>query len=197
MNKSVAKQELHELLPWHVNGTLVGDEREAVRALLASDLEANRQARELKLLRAALADEPIMATNMAMNLRRLNARLDPPRRATPRWFVPLSLAATALLAIAGGFALFLAGERAGRFQTLSTPDALVAAPGRTLIRVTVDPGTDAPQLVALAGDRQARVVEGPSAYGVAVLEVPAAEAGPVLARLRADPRLRFVAPVAE
>jgi hypothetical protein len=168
MNDTADKQDLYELLPWQVNGTLEGDERDAVRELLAGDLEANRQARELRVLRAALGDEPIMATNMMVNLRRLSARLDPPRPSTRRWFVPLSLAAAAVLAIAGGSALFLAGERAGRFQTLSTPDAVVA-----------------------------RVVQGPSEYGVAVVDVPEAGAAHALALLRADPRLRFVAPVAE
>ena len=90
MNTASQKEDLYELLPWHENGTLDGSDSDAVRALLASDLEANRQVRELRVLRGAVADEPIMATNMAMNLRRLYARLDPPAPRRSRWLMPLS-----------------------------------------------------------------------------------------------------------
>lgn len=196
MSTGTRREELYELLPWQENGTLDGDEREAVRALLANDFEANRQARELRVLHAAVADEPIMATNMAMNLRRLYARLDPPRPQRPRWFVPLSLAAAAMLMTAGGLGLFMAGERAGRFHTLTAPSELPATPAdAVLYRVDVAAGVDAAQLAALTGSAGTRVLQGPSERGVALLAVPAADAGRVLATLRADSRLRFVTPV--
>ena len=196
MNTGARREELYELLPWLENGTLDGDEREAVRALLASDLDANRQVRELRVLHAAVADEPIMATNMAMNLRRLYARLDPPRPQRPRWFLPLGWAAAALLMLAGGLGLFMAGERAGRFHTLSNPATLPATPADVVLyRVDVDSGVDATQLAALTGNSAARVLQGPSERGVALLSVPAADADRVLATLRADSRLRFVTAV--
>jgi hypothetical protein len=196
MSTGTRREELYELLPWQENGTLDGEERDAVRALLANDLEANRQARELRALHAAVADEPIMATNMAMNLRRLYARLDPPRPQRPRWFVPLSYAAAAMLTVAGGLGLFMAGEHAGRFHTLTAPSELPAtAADAVLYRVDVAAGIDAAQLAALTGSSGARVLQGPSERGVALLAVPAADADRVLATLRADARLRFVTPV--
>jgi hypothetical protein len=191
--KPASRNETMELLPWFENGTLGEDESDAVRELLASDLDANRQARELRVLRAALADEPIMATNMAMNLRRLYARIDPPRRARPAWFMPLAMAASALLVVASGFGLFKAGVREGVYQTLTTPSKLPpVAADAVLYRVTVTPGVDAAQLAELAGSSGVRVLQGPSEYGVALLAVPGSEAAPVLARLKADPHLRFV-----
>jgi hypothetical protein len=197
---NASRNEILELLPWHENGTLEGAESEAVRALLATDLDANRQARELRVLRAALSDEPIMATNMAMNLRRLVARIEPtrivpaPRRHT--WFVPLSMAAAALMAVATGLGLFVAGERAGQFHVLTNAAELPPlAASDVLYRVDVAAGVDAAELAALTGAPNVRVLQGPSERGVALLAVPGADAEHVLARLQADPRLRFVTAV--
>jgi hypothetical protein len=197
MNTASRKEYLYELLPWHENDTLEGAEKDAVRALLANDLEANRQARELRVLHGAVADEPIMATNMAMNLRRLYARLDPPAPRRPRWFVPVSMAAAALLMVAGGFGLFMAGERAERFHTLTSPPAesFTVPADSVLYRVDVVAGVDAAQLEQLAGAAGVRVLQGPSERGVALIAVPRAEAESVASRLSTDPHLRFVAPV--
>src|SRR5215470_10853900 len=115
MTSASQNQDLYELLPWHENGTLDDAEDEALRALLATDLEANRQVRELRVLHAAVADEPILATNMAMNLRRLRARIDPPAPRRAAWFMPLTFAAAASFLVVAGLGLFMAGERAGRF----------------------------------------------------------------------------------
>lgn len=189
---TASRKDLTELLPWYENGTLDNGENEAVRELLASDLEANRQLRELRALRSALADEPIMATNMAMNLRRLHAQIEPQPRARRTWFVPLTMAATTLFAIATGFGLFMAGERAERFHVLTTPEELPpVSADNILYRVDVASGVDVAQLSAMAG-AGVRVLQGPSENGVALLAVPKADSERVLARLKADSRLRFI-----
>ena len=77
MNTFDPRKELRQLLPWYENGTLDEDERDAVHALLATDLEANRQRRELRALHDALADDSTLASNMEVNLRRLRARMSP------------------------------------------------------------------------------------------------------------------------
>jgi len=194
---TASRNEVLELLPWYENGTLNDAENEAARVLLSTDLDANRQARELRVLRAALADEPILATNMQVNLRRLNARIDPPPSRRRPWFAPFALAAAALMVVATGIGLFFAGERAGRFHTLTAPAELPPVPAdAVLYRVDVAAGVDAAQLAALAGVPGARVLQGPSERGVALLAVPGADAESMLARLHADPRLRFVTAVA-
>jgi len=163
--------------------------------LLACDLDANRQVREIRALRTAIADEPILATNMQMNLRRLYARMDPPARRRPVWFMPLSYAAAALLTVSAGMGIFFAGERAGSYVTLTNPSSLAAPADSVIYRVDVVAGVDAGELAALTGVAGVRVLEGPSERGVATLAVPGADAERVLAKLHADPRLRFVTAV--
>jgi len=192
---TASRNETIELLPWYENGTLDGAEHDAVRALLACDLDANRQVREIRALRTAIVEEPILATNMQMNLRRLVARIDPPARRRPVWFVPLSYAAAALLTIATGAGIFLAGERAGSFRVLTDSKALAVPADSVVYRVDVVAGVDAGELAALTGVAGVRVLEGPSERGVATLAVPGADAERVLAKLHADPRLRFVTAV--
>lgn len=196
MNTLDTRESLRELLPWHENGTLNDVERERVRALLATDLEANRQRRELHALREALIDEPTLASNMGSNLQRLRAQMGPGR---PVAYVPmsarwLSIAAAAVVAL--GAATFYAGTRVGPYETLTSTAALdPASPDADIVRVDVVAGVDAAMLAQLAGDPQVRVLNGPSEHGVATLAVPHAHAQQVIARLSADPRLRFVTPV--
>jgi len=188
--------ELRELLPWYENGTLAEGEREAVRALLATDLEANRQRREWHALREALVDEPTLASDMGLNLQRLRTQIGPRRAVaylpvSTRW---LALAACAIVAL--GVSTFYAGTRVGPYRTLTSSAPLAVAADAELIRVDVVDGVDAAVLAQLAGDADVRVLSGPSEHGVATLAVPHGHAQQVMARLNADPRLRFVAPVA-
>src|SRR5258705_8570568 len=109
MNASDSRLALRELLPWYENGSLSESEHDSVRALLATDLEANRQRRELRVLREVLSEEPILATNMAQNLRRLHARLGTGPASAAAWFEPRWLALAALLALVVGVTTFFAG----------------------------------------------------------------------------------------
>ena len=196
MTSASRNQDLYELLPWHENGTLDDAESDALRALLATDLEANRQVRELRVLQAAVVDEPILAPNMAMNLRRLRARIDPPAPRRAAWFMPLTFAAAASFLVVAGLGLFMAGERAGRFHTLTTPaDVAVPSGDNVLYRVDVVDGVDAAALVTLTDAPGARVLQGPSPHGVALIAVPKTSAEHALAKLQGDPRLRFVTTV--
>ena len=196
MNTIDTRDAVRELLPWHENGTLNEIERERVRALLATDLEANRQRRELHALREALIDEPTLASDMGSNLQRLRAQMGPSRAVaympmTARW---LAIAASAIITL--GAVTFYAGTRVGPYQTLTATAALdPVSADADLVRVDVAPGVDAGALMQLAGDAQVRVLSGPSEHGVATLAVPRAHTQEIMARLNADPRLRFVAQV--
>ena len=196
MNILDTRDAVRELLPWHENGTLNDFERERVRALLATDLEANRQRRELHALREALVDESTLASDMGSNLQRLRAQMGPSRAIaympmTTRW---LAIAASAIVTL--GAATFYAGTRVGPYQTLTATAALEpVAADADLVRVDVAAGVDAAALLQLAADPQVRVLSAPSEHGVATLAVPHARAQQIIARLNADPRLRFVAQV--
>ena len=196
MNTLDTRDAVRELLPWNENGTLNDIERERVRALLATDLEANRQRRELHALREALVDESTLASDMGSNLQRLRAQMGPTRAIaympmTARW---LAIAASAIVTL--GAVTFYAGTRVGPYQTLTaTAASEPVAADADLVRVDVAAGVDAAALMQLTGDAQVRVLSGPSEHGVATLAVPHARAQQIIARLSADPRLRFVAPV--
>lgn len=192
MNASDQRNDLHELLPWYENGTLREDEREAVRSLLAADFEANRQRRELRALRGALTDEPMLAPNVALNLQRVHSRIGHrgTLRVKVRW---LALAAFVILAI--GAATFFAGMRWGTYRTLTIGTQESVPADDLLLRVDVAANVDAPTLMRIADDRDVRVLRGPSRYGVATLAVPRMHASQIVARLNADPRLRFVTEV--
>jgi len=196
MNTLDTREALRQLLPWHENGTLNDIERERVRALLATDLEANRQRRELHAIREALVDESTLASDMGSNLQRLRAQMGPTNAIaympmTARW---LAIAASAIVSL--GAVTFYAGTRVGPYQTLTAtaaPEPVAA--DADLVRVDVAAGVDAAALMQLAGDAQVRVLSGPSEHGVATLAVPHARTQQIIARLSADPRLRFVAQV--
>jgi hypothetical protein len=196
MNTLDTREALRDLLAWHENGTLSEVERERVRTLLATDLEANRQRRELQALREALVDEPTLASNMGSNLQRLRAQMGPGRAVayvpmTARW---LAIAATAVITL--GAVTFYAGTRVGPYQTLTSTAALdPVSADADIVRVNVVAGVDATVLMQLAADPQVSVLNGPSEHGVATLAVPHAHAQQIIARLSADPRLRFVAQV--
>ena len=196
MNTLDTREALRQLLPWHENGTLNDIERERVRALLATDLEANRQRRELHAIREALVDESTLASDMGSNLQRLRAQMGPTNAIaympmTARW---LAIAASAIVSL--GAVTFYAGTRVGPYQTLTaTAASEPVAADADLVRVDVAAGVDAAALLQLAADAQVRVLSGPSEHGVATLAVPHARAQQIIARLSADPRLRFVAPV--
>lgn len=196
MNILDTRDAVRELLPWHENGRLNEVERERVRALLATDLESNRQRRELHALREALIDEPTLASDMGSNLQRLRAQMGPSRAIaympmTARW---LAIAASAIVTL--GAVTFYAGTRVGPYQTLTaTPSPDPVSADTDLVRVDVAAGVDAAALVQLTGDAQVRVLNGPSEHGVATLAVPHVRTQQIIARLSADPRLRFVAQV--
>lgn len=195
MNSPETRQALRELLPWYENDTLSPNERSEVHALLASDLEAHRQRRELRALREALSKDPILSPNMSSNLRALQARLDgaPKSRAFERtgfWF-----AATALLILTLGATMLYVGGRAGRYHTLTASQPIPVTDDVELVRVDVTAGVSADELANIAGDAQVRVVLGPSAHGVATLAVPREQRAQVLARLQRDPRLLFISEI--
>jgi hypothetical protein len=189
-----SREALMQLLPWYETGRLPELERVAVHDLLAHDLEANRQRREIRALRAALAGEPLLHGQAAAGLERFRAQLDadaaPHRRVAPAW-----LALAAVLVLALGFGAFFAGESVGRYRTLSSAP-VAAAPGmmQESLRVSVAPGVDADTLLAIAQDPNARLVGALSAQGVATLSFPRGHGTQIQARLRADPRLRYVGP---
>lgn len=197
-----------ELLPWLVNDSLRGSEREAVRAHATSCIICRRELAELEALHQSI--QTMKAEAPPPDMRRINARIDAQleRESLGRnllaalgrlfespWRVAFAAQSVALVAIA---ALWLqAGNGEPEFQTLTTSAGL---PTGHYLRVVFDPTVDRQEIDALLADAKLGVAAGPTERGVITLrfadEVGEADREAMAETLRADARLLFVQPVA-
>lgn len=221
-DRRLRHQDVWELLPWYVNGTLDSDERRAVEAhvercgLCRSELAASQ---ELASAVRQAADVPPAAEE---RLDHLLGRLDrPASSASPaapppavaargsarlpsavRWALALQAAAILALALGLGYLLALpdapaaaAAPGAPAFRTLAAPPA--AASPDLAVRVVFSPSASERELRHLLLAVGARLEDGPSPAGVYTLEVAGGEdaAAAALERLRRDPLVELAEPV--
>ncbi len=193
-------REALELLPWYVNQTLEGEEREAVRRALRSSLtcrlEYERLCRLQTLMRQDSAEH--VAANRAFE--RLMARIesdatanrDSAAAARLRW-LPVAQAA-AVLALAAGIAWWWAGSPAtgpGTYTTFTADEPAAAhSPQLRLVFAPEVPEETRREILAQHGLAMAAPLE---ADGIYRLSLPAsADARAIADRLRADPRVAIV-----
>lgn len=192
---NAAPQTVHELralelLPWYVNGTLTGREREEVGCMLRSSLTCRLEyTRLMRLQEIMQQDDPEhAATDRAFE--RLMSRIHRQRR----WHGLTLWHAAAVVLVACGLALMWnldPRSTSQDFETLTTPGD--AAPGTTRIRVvfvSVVPEDARRELLASHGLEMAAP---PSPEGVYTIAVPAgADARAISDALRADARVEFI-----
>jgi anti-sigma factor RsiW len=212
-------------LPWYLNDTLDEPRRREVDEHLAQCPACRADARALAPLRELRhAPEPVVHTPQA-GFSRLLARIDeagdaadaadaaaaatpaaepaalPPRRrawsAPVRWLAAAVLVQALALGITAG-ALLGRGEPAAPYRTLSSPPA--AAPATPALRVLFVPTLSLAEWQALLQREQLVLLAGPGESGLFTLGLGSAARGTdelpqVLARLRADPRVRFAEPL--
>jgi hypothetical protein len=203
------------LLPWLANGRLAGPQRAQVEAHLRECEECSREAATQRRVATLLTGPERVSYAPGPSFRKLMERIDAEasarpaprlqavrRRAAASWRPP-GLAWAATFALAVGLGLLSATAyrwTQPRYATYTsdsraTVQVLHIAFERTL------PVGDAEEALHAAG---ARVVEGPDSrgiFGVMPQGAPATSvAGPQMralaARLRADPRVRWVEPLA-
>jgi len=210
--------EVAQLLPWFVNGTLSDEDARRVDAHLerceACRMDAADQGRMLELLRAP---EQVEYSPQA-GLRKLLSRLDKFERAdqaapsaavvtkagwrsagnSVRWLAAaVVIQGVALSTIAGVELLHQPSfERAAAYKTLTSVRVEAAS-----LRVAFVPTTTLAELQDLLRANQLVALAGPSDAGIFTLGLDPSAAGEqaqavVLARLRADPRVRFAEPLA-
>lgn len=196
------------LLPWLVNESLHGSEREAVRAHATSCIICRRELEELEALRQSIQ---VMADEApAPDMRRINARIDAQLERESRghsvltgirrllespWRVAFAAQSLALVAVA---ALWLqSGTGEPGFRTLSATESL---PSGHYLRVVFDPTLDPVGIDALLAGRGLDVVAGPSERGVFTLRFAGTtgedDRAAVTETLQSDARVLFVQPVA-
>jgi anti-sigma factor RsiW len=196
-----------ELIPWVVNGRASPEERRIVEQHLADCGDCREEYRFQSQLRSAVASEPQREADPRAALQRLWRRIDGEaetptmiRRVAAHGFARGLLAAVIVEAVgiaALSAALWTRDGSAGKapvYQTLSAP---ADAASRATIRAVLAPTLNLGQVQALLAQAQLQIVGGPSEAGVYSLAPRSAHAdsAAALARLRADPGVRFAEPV--
>jgi hypothetical protein len=194
---SPSEREALELLPWYVNGTLAGEERERVRRELRSSLTCRLEHQRLCRMRALMQrdDAEHAATDRAFE--RLMARIeaggaapqaDPAaRRRAPRW-LRLAEAAAVLACISGVAWWWSEGAASGpeTFETLTSEQP-------TQLRVVFADGVAEEERRRMLAEFGLRMAAPPSPDGIYTLVLPpSADAREIAGRLRADSRIAFV-----
>jgi anti-sigma factor RsiW len=182
------------LLPWHANGTLEPGEKALLDTHLAECEECRRDLASERLMRELyeampVANQPARAPSPALRLqsRRHTAWRSVTRRLSTTWGkVAMATAAAVALVVA------VAPERPdGEYQLLGSEPA--AQDGNAIVLFA--PETPARDLRAALEQAGARLVDGPTASGAYIVQVPGGGRANALEGLRASPHVILAEPV--
>jgi hypothetical protein len=190
-----------ELLPWLINGTLAGSDREAVEQHVRACIVCRRELKEQQRLHVAVRARRTVDVSAEAGFDRLDRELDAvPGAAKARWRIRYAAAAPFGLAAAAGVALLAVllwltplSDRGG-YETVATP----ATEGAVLDVIFAD-DTTAAQIQELLDRIDGEIVAGPTELGRYSVRV-AGDApsrnklDQLLGSLAADPRVRFAGP---
>ncbi len=195
-------RDTQELLPWYVTGHLDPKDLAAVEVHLANCAECREELEVERRLASAVTILPLDAEAGWSELRR-RVMLAPPRQGI---FQQAGSALRRALAWPGRFGWLLAGQVALALSVVvmilprSNP-----APYRTLgaaamqpsgnVIVIFRPDTSEADLRRTLYASRARLVDGPTAAGAYLLQVPAAERISIIAALQTQPNVVLAQPV--
>ena len=186
-----------ELLPWLVNGTLAGYERESVEQHVRACIVCRRELKEQQRLHGAVRARRTVDVSAEAGFDRLDRELDSETRMGRPWRIRYATAAPFAVAAAAGLAMLavllwvtpLPDVGATGYETLAASPADAA-----LLDVVFADQTTAAQMQALLDDIRGEIVAGPSnlgRYSVRVDQAAGPELDEILETLAADPRVRF------
>jgi hypothetical protein len=197
---SLSHSRALEMLPWLVNGTLTGDDREAVEQHARACIACRRELKEQQRLHAAVRARRTVDVSAEAGFDRLNAELDTAAPAVrSRWRTRLATAAPFAVAAAAGMAVLaillwltpLPELGGNEYSTLATPSAGNAA----LLDIVFADDTTAAQMQELLDDIGGTIVAGPSELGRYSVRIAGNSPNAALiATLTVDPRVRFAGP---
>lgn len=153
-----------ELLPWLVNGTLSGAERDRVERHVAGCHRCRAEVQVLEAMRRGVKAGPSAGAG-DLGWQRLRRSLRRERPATPRWVLPAAVAASLVIVAQSVLLLQGPGEPA-HYEPLSGP--VSSGP---VLQVRFVPQAREADLRALLRDSGLRIIDGPSAAGVYRLAV--------------------------
>jgi hypothetical protein len=214
MTRDLSHAGANELLPWYANGTLSSDERAGVERHLAACAICRQELESLRVLGSVMvesADE--LPAARASSLGRTLAAIDEWEAAKEvsaapvwkRWFATIwtpsapvarfALAAQFALIVALGTYLFVAGRQPSSFTTLSGSGGTASG---VRLDVAFEPGVTEAAMRQVLLENGGRIVSGPSALGIYVVELTGkTETDPdvdtTIDKLRSNPAvIRFV-----
>lgn len=195
---STSEREALELLPWYVNGTLEGEERERVQRELRSSLTCRIEYERLSRMQGLMQGGDAEQAATDRGFERLMARIHSEGRArpaavaqNPRW-LPLAQAATLLVLVGGAAWWFQEGATTGDgpYQTLTVEQPATLQPQ---LRLVFKPDVSESERSALFAELGLRMVAAPTADGIYTVALPRdASAREFFNRLDADPRVALV-----
>lgn len=208
MNEDASMHEhAAALLPWLVNGTLQGDERERVERHVRVCLRCRADLTEQTALRTLVRRQPAAGLAVDAHFDRMRARLEPQSSRRYR-----RISSRAMLAAAATLVLTVAGIMlwAGRYWTGDTIESPAPAyrllssdvADRALIDVIFAEGVREAEMRTLLAELGAEIVAGPSAglgrytlrIGAGAGDAAARDVEGLVAGLLRDERVRFAAP---
>jgi hypothetical protein len=191
-----------ELLPWLINGTLAGAEREAVEHHVRACIVCRRELKEQQRLHASVRARRTADVSAEAGFDRLDGELNAAGAIRPRWRIRYATAAPFAVAAAAGVAVLaillwftpLPDLDRNDYKTLGTPPAEAA-----LVDIVFADQTTAAQMQDLLDDIDGEIVAGPSRLGRYSVRVTGDRADDgrldeLIGVLAADPRIRFAGP---
>ena len=184
-----------ELMPWYVNGTLEGGERELVRGQVLASLTCRKELERLRRLQELMKLDDAEAIATDREFQKLMARIRATETAAgspPGGLGQLAIAAS-LVAAATALAWWWVAAPVtipAPYETMTTGQPAGAA---VRLRVVFEPGVAEAERRAVFVRHRLTPVASPTAEGVYTLGFPDdADPAAIVAALRADPRVRLV-----
>jgi hypothetical protein len=195
---SASEREALELLPWFVNGTLEGDERDRVQRELRSSLTCRIEYERLSRMQGLMQGDDAEQAATDRGFERLMARIQSDGRArpaavaqNPRW-LPLAQAAT-LLVLVGGAAWWWRLDSATVDAPYRTLTVEQPATSQSQLRLVFKPDVTEGERSALFAELGLHLVATPTVDGIYTVALPKdASAREFFNRLDADPRVALV-----
>lgn len=183
-----------ELMPWYVNGTLEGGERELVRGQVLASLTCRKELERLRRLQELIKhDDPeAIATDRAFESLMARIRATEAAPAPAGGAAQLAIAASLVVAVTALAWWWVATPvtAPAPYETLTTAQPAGSA---VRLRVVFEPGVGEAERQAVLARHRLTPVAPPTAAGVYTLGFPDdADPAAIVAALREDPRIRLV-----
>jgi len=185
MTRDLSHTTANELLPWYANNTLSSPDRDLVERHLSGCAICRQELESLRVISNVIAENaedlpPVRASSLSRTLAAIDEFEGTKASASPfwnRWFANIWTPSVpvARFALAAQFALIVAlgtflliGGRDRSFTTLSGPSG-----SETGVRLTVafEPGATEEAMRRVLLESGARIVSGPSALGIYIVEL--------------------------